>query len=58
MLTIGQMARCYGLTTKTLRHYDSIDLFSPALTGTENGYRYYLPTQTGCLPPDSRPWKA
>ena len=49
MLTIGQMARCYGLTTKTLRHYDSIGLFSPALTGAENGYRYYQPTQIEML---------
>jgi DNA-binding transcriptional MerR regulator len=45
MLTIGQMARSHGLTTKTLRHYDSIGLFTPALTGRENGYRYYRPEQ-------------
>ncbi|NHQ84664.1 MerR family transcriptional regulator [Iodobacter sp. HSC-16F04] len=45
MLTIGQLARCYGLSTKTLRHYDSIGLFSPAFTGSDNGYRYYLPAQ-------------
>jgi DNA-binding transcriptional MerR regulator len=45
MLTIGQMARCHGLTTKTLRHYDSIGLFSPAATGRDNGYRYYRPEQ-------------
>ncbi|MGC5703549.1 MerR family transcriptional regulator [Pseudomonas sp. NFXW11] len=45
MLTIGQMARCHGLTTKTLRHYDSIGLFAPALTGRDNGYRYYSPQQ-------------
>ena len=45
MLTIGQMARCHGLTTKTLRHYDSIGLFPPALTGRDNGYRYYSPEQ-------------
>ncbi|RBH45754.1 MerR family transcriptional regulator, partial [Pseudomonas sp. MWU13-2860] len=45
MLTIGQLARCHGLSTKTLRHYDSIGLFRPALTGRDNGYRYYLPAQ-------------
>lgn len=45
MLTIGQMARCHSLTTKTLRHYDSIGLFTPALTGRDNGYRYYSPEQ-------------
>ncbi|AZC91777.1 Transcriptional regulator, MerR family [Pseudomonas chlororaphis subsp. piscium] len=49
MLTIGQMARCHGLTTKTLRHYDSIGLFTPALTGQDNGYRYYKPEQIGTL---------
>ncbi|MFJ4196407.1 effector binding domain-containing protein [Pseudomonas sp. NPDC089534] len=49
MLTIGQMARCHGLTTKTLRHYDSIGLFSPALTGRDNGYRYYRPDQIVAL---------
>ncbi|WDH52431.1 MerR family DNA-binding transcriptional regulator [Pseudomonas chlororaphis] len=45
MLTIGQMARCHGLTTKTLRHYDSIGLFTPSLTRQDNGYRYYKPEQ-------------
>ncbi|AXE35633.1 MerR family transcriptional regulator [Chromobacterium phragmitis] len=49
MLTIGQLARCHGLSTKTLRHYDSIGLFSPALTGRGNGYRYYLPAQVAEL---------
>lgn len=45
MLTIGQLARCYDLSTKTLRHYDSIGLFSPAVKDSGNGYRYYLPEQ-------------
>ncbi|MBC2658048.1 MerR family transcriptional regulator [Pseudomonas sp. MSSRFD41] len=49
MLTIGQMARCHGLTTKTLRHYDSIGLFAPTLTGRDNGYRYYSPQQIATL---------
>ncbi|AVG15672.1 MerR family transcriptional regulator [Chromobacterium vaccinii] len=49
MLTIGQLARCYGLSTKTLRHYDGIGLFRPALTGRGNGYRYYLPAQVAEL---------
>ncbi|MFS1289078.1 MerR family transcriptional regulator [Pseudomonas piscis] len=49
MLTIGQMARCHGLTTKTLRHYDSIGLFAPMLTGRDNGYRYYSPQQIATL---------
>lgn len=45
MLTIGQMARSQGVSTKTLRHYDSIGLFSPTLNGQDNGYRYYRPEQ-------------
>lgn len=45
MLTIGQMARYHGLSTKTLRHYDSIGLFCPALCRHDNGYRHYLPQQ-------------
>ncbi|QLI80406.1 MerR family transcriptional regulator [Chitinibacter fontanus] len=49
MLTIGQMARCFGLTTKTLRHYDSIGLFRPTLTGSDNRYRYYRAEQIETL---------
>lgn len=49
MLTIGQLARCHGLTTKTLRHYDSIGLFCPAVTGRDNGYRYYRHDQIATL---------
>lgn len=49
MLTIGQMARCHALSTKTLRHYDRIGLFRPALTGQDNGYRYYAPAQIATL---------
>lgn len=45
MLTIGQMARCHGITTKTLRYYDDIGLFCPSLNGCDNGYRYYKPEQ-------------
>lgn len=43
--TVGQIARLFGITTKTLRHYDTIGLFSPTETGTENQYRYYAPEQ-------------
>ncbi|MGM8062383.1 MerR family transcriptional regulator [Vogesella indigofera] len=43
MLTIGQLARCFGLTTRTLRHYDDIGLLGPGHTGHDNGYRYYQP---------------
>ncbi|WP_348945491.1 MerR family transcriptional regulator [Chitinibacter sp. FCG-7] len=49
MLTIGQMARCFGLTTKTLRHYDNIGLFRPTMTGNDNHYRYYRAEQIETL---------
>lgn len=45
MLTIGQLARIFEISTKTLRHYDAIGLFVPARTGSDNGYRYYQPEQ-------------
>ncbi|ANE46181.1 hypothetical protein SY83_07750 [Paenibacillus swuensis] len=41
MLTIGQLARMFNITPKTLRHYDAIELFMPSQIGEENGYRYY-----------------
>lgn len=49
MLTIGQMARMFGVTTKTLRHYESVDVFRPAQYGLDNGYRYYAPAQIASL---------
>ncbi|MFD2610890.1 MerR family transcriptional regulator [Paenibacillus gansuensis] len=45
MLTVGQVARIFNITPKTLRHYDNIGLFSPASMGEENGYRYYTMEQ-------------
>ncbi|MFF2480339.1 GyrI-like domain-containing protein [Paenibacillus sp. NPDC058071] len=45
MLTIGLVARLYGITAKTLRHYDSIGLFMPARVGGDNLYRMYAPEQ-------------
>lgn len=45
LLTVGQIARLFGVTAKTLRHYDTIGLFSPSETGAENQYRYYAPEQ-------------
>jgi predicted transcriptional regulator YdeE len=49
MLTIGQLARIFGVSTRTLRHYDEIDLFSPAAIGEENQYRYYTNEQIPLL---------
>ncbi len=37
---IAEVARMSGVTARTLRHYDEIDLLSPAWTGA-NGHRYY-----------------
>lgn len=45
MLTIGLVARLYGTTAKTLRHYDAIGLFTPAKVGEDNLYRLYAPKQ-------------
>lgn len=45
MLTIGLVARLYGITAKTLRHYDAIGLFTPAKVGEDNLYRLYAPEQ-------------
>lgn len=49
MLTVGQLARIFNVSTKTLRHYDAIGLFIPASVGGENSYRYYAPDQLGEL---------
>ncbi len=49
MLTIGQMARVFGITAKTLRHYETVDVFRPAQYGRDNGYRYYAPAQISTL---------
>ncbi|MES2934476.1 MAG: effector binding domain-containing protein [Pseudomonadota bacterium] len=49
MLTIGQMAKIFAVSTKTLRHYDALGLFVPALTERDNNYRYYHPSQIAHL---------
>lgn len=38
--SIGEVAKQSGVTSRTLRHYESIGLLLPSSTGT-NGYRYY-----------------
>jgi DNA-binding transcriptional MerR regulator len=40
MYTIKQLARCAGITARTLHYYDEIGLLKPTEVG-ENGYRYY-----------------
>lgn len=39
-LTVGALARRAGVSTKTVRYYESIGLL-PRATRGENGYRYY-----------------
>ena len=40
MYTVKQLSDLAGVTPRTLRHYDHIDLLKPEKVG-ENGYRYY-----------------
>lgn len=40
MYTIKEIADLAGVTTRTLRYYDQLELLSPAQVG-DNGYRYY-----------------
>ena len=42
--SIKQLADLSGISTRTLRFYDAIELFKPALIG-ENQYRYYKESQ-------------
>jgi DNA-binding transcriptional MerR regulator len=44
LLSVGQLARRAGLTTKALRHYDRIGLLRPAEVDAA-GYRWYDPGQ-------------
>lgn len=45
MLTVGQLARIFNVTTKTIRHYDAVGLFMPQKVGGDNLYRYYSADQ-------------
>ena len=49
MLTIGQMSKVCGVSVKTLRHYDKIDLLKPQKTDEMTGYRYYEDSQIGIM---------
>jgi DNA-binding transcriptional MerR regulator len=44
-LTIGQVARLSGLTTRALRHYDKLGVLRPAEVSDENAYRWYARDQ-------------
>ena len=46
MLSVGEVARRTGLTTRALRHYDRLSLLVPAAV-SDDGYRWYRPDQVG-----------
>ena len=41
LYTIGETAALMGITTRTLRYYNSMGLISPSYTDPDTGYRYY-----------------
>lgn len=45
MFLIGAFSRIARISTRQLRHYDELDLFKPAYTDPETGYRYYNASQ-------------
>ncbi|GAA1987845.1 MerR family transcriptional regulator [Kitasatospora viridis] len=45
LITVGQLARRVGLTTKALRHYDRVGLLTPAEVDPGTGYRLYRAEQ-------------
>jgi len=46
--SIQELSRLSGVTTRTLRWYDNIDLLKPSRTA-ESGYRYYGPAEVNRL---------
>ena len=44
-LRVGELARRTGLTTRALRHYDSLGVLVPAHTDPDDGYRFYDESQ-------------
>lgn len=48
MKTIGEVSRMTGVSVRTLRHYDAIDLLKPAEV-TQSGYRLYDEAALGRL---------
>ena len=39
--TVGEVSNITGISKDTLRFYDKIGLFQPAIKDPKNGYRYY-----------------
>lgn len=44
-LSIGKVAKQKNVSIKSLRYYDEIGIFKPALTDHTTGYRYYKENQ-------------
>ena len=44
-LSIGKVAKLKNVSIKSLRYYDEIGIFKPALTDHTTGYRYYKESQ-------------
>lgn len=42
---IGDFSKITGISKRMLRHYDKINLFTPAKQSEDNGYRYYAQSQ-------------
>lgn len=45
MLSIGEFSKICGVTTRTLRHYDTIGLLKPIHIDPNTGYRFYAISQ-------------
>lgn len=45
MLSIGEFSKICGVTTRTLRHYDTIGLLKPIHIDPDTGYRFYDTSQ-------------
>ena len=45
LLSIKEFSKFSGVGCSTLRHWDKIGVFSPAVRDAENNYRYYTPQQ-------------
>ena len=49
LLSIGEMCKLTGVGIKTLRYYEEINLYHPAYTDPDSGYRYYSIDQVHLL---------
>ena len=48
-LTIGEVSKITGVSSKSLRYYDEVGILKPAYVHPETGYRYYSPKQLKTL---------